>query len=847
MSKRSDPNSGGGERRLLIGLTVVTNVALFAVTGILIAALIPAPENGALDRDLHFLLIIIGVAALAAVLTAPALLNALVRIQQRFARQNARFRSLHGMDTSIMGEDDPDSVLQVAVRQATTALDSEYGAAWLFSREEAYTPIAQAFYGLPAGLHSLVREWLFESSREGGRRLNAPQRFHSLNRKWETDSAAAALRLENVLTAPIVNEGVMLGVIMVANRGELVGEGPAFTDEDEELLMSLASTVGVAVDKARGLEEARRQGEMLRTLIGRTGEAIAASSDSTRLMQLFADEAAGILGCTRVAIYEFDDGLDQFLPLAIHDSQTLTKPMRDSFYHQTLPMDSILPPSEDEEQPQRHYVADVRQALGLGDSPCEFLGLPGFLFVLRSRDRSPIGILCLLDSAPRPQSPEFHAFARALSSQAAVALENARLAKRTHALLAQAEALQESTQKIAAELDPNRVLDGVMDSARRVLNTDGYAFWVRDPSTGAWSARARFGLTFSDTLLGREPREADVFGSVMLEQSGQIIGNMTHAPLIRPVEGDQERGGPRALLALPLLYGGNTVGVLALYYRAPRTFLPAEVSLAQSFAHQAANAMENARLFTELQTLYTKEKRAAETMQMSLLPQTPQVMGLFEFASIYKAGLDESMIGGDFLDLVRLSPTRMGIVIADVSGKGLRAAVQTAMIKYTLRAFAQEDPKNPGAVLARVNDVFCADTSGLQGFVTLFYGVLDVTSGEFRYACGGHETPLFCSANGCVTPLDIGDGIALGCLSDEIFEERTLHFAPHDSLLLYTDGLTESRDLQNNFLGLDGLKKLVTPAPDARVSVHNTYDRVRRYAGDILRDDAALMVIRRSE
>ncbi|WP_165864106.1 SpoIIE family protein phosphatase [Capsulimonas corticalis] len=837
----------GGERRILIGLTIVTNVALFAVAGILMAAIIPPRAASTLRTDLHFMLIIDGIAALAAILIAPTLLNALERMQQRVGRQNAKFRALHGIDSAIMKEDAPDRVLQMAVRQATMAMDGEYGAAWLFSDDEACVPIAQAFYGLPAGLHSLVREWIFESSRDGANRLKTPQRFHSLNREWAVDSAAAALRLESILTAPIVNNGEVLGVVMIANRGELSGEGPGFTEEDEEILTALAATVGIAVTKSRMMEEARRRGEMLRTLIGRTGEAIAASSDSTRLMQLFADEAAGILGCVRVAIYEFDDGLDQFLPLAIHDSQSLTKAMRESFYHHTLQMDAILPPSEDEEQPHRHYVANVCDSLGLNDSLCDVLSLPGFLFVLRSRDRSPIGILCFLDAEPRPQSPESHAFARALSSQASVALENARLAKRTHALLAQAEALQEATHKIAAELDPNRVLDGVMASARRVLNTDGYAFWVRDPHTGAWSTRAQFGLTFPETLVGRNPREAEVLGMVMLEQAAQVIGNMAHAPLMRASESELDRGAPRALLALPLLYGGNTVGVLALYYRAARTFLPAEVSLAQSFAHQAANAMENARLFAELQTLYAKEKRAAETMQLSLLPQTPQVMGSFEFASIYKAGLDESVIGGDFLDLIRLNPTHMGIVIADVSGKGLRAAVQTAMIKYTLRAFAQEDPTNPAAVVSRVNDVFCADSSGLQGFITLFYGVLDVLTGEFRYAVGGHETPLLCRANGAVSPLEVGEGIALGCQSGMFFDERSVTIGPLDSLLLYTDGLTEARDIHNTFLGIEGLQKLLTPAPDARVAVHNIYDRVRRFAGDVLRDDAAMMVIRRSE
>ena len=373
MPDRSAPKPAGGVRRTLIWLGFVVNVALFAVAGIVMILLMPpATNNPRVSNGLHFLLLINGVAALAAFLIAPTLLGALDRIQQRAGRQNAKFRGLHGIDIAIMAEEDPDHVLQVAVRQATMAMDGEYGAAWLFRPDEAHVPIAQAFYGLPATLRSLIREWIMESIRDGGR-LDAPQRLHSLERGWEANSAAAALRLESVLTAPIVSEGVTLGVIMIANRGPLIGEGPGFTDEDEDILAALADTVGVAVRNARTIEEARRRGEMLRTLIGRTGEAIAASSDSTRLMQLFADEAAGILGCARVAIYEFDDGLDRFLPLAIHDSHTLSKATRETFYHQTLPMESILPPSEDDAQPHRHYVNNVRETLGITDSLCDFL------------------------------------------------------------------------------------------------------------------------------------------------------------------------------------------------------------------------------------------------------------------------------------------------------------------------------------------------------------------------------------------------------------------------------------------------------------------------------------------
>ena len=205
------------------------------------------------------------------------------------------------------------------------------------------------------------------------------------------------------------------------------------------------------------------------------------------------------------------------------------------------------------------------------------------------------------------------------------------------------------------------------------------------------------------------------------------------------------------------------------------------------------------------------------------------------------------MIGGDFYDLFSLGEHQIGIVMADVSGKGLKAAVQTAMLKYTLRGFALETPDSPGAVLARVNDVLCSPMSSHDGFVTLFYGVLNTQTAEIVYASAGHEPPLHHTARtGRVTPLPATDGLALGCVPNVPYEECRLLLAPGDLLLLYTDGLTEARAADGRFLGLDGLVALL-PAADvpADLAVQTLYDAVTDFAADVRRDDVAMLALRR--
>ncbi|MDQ2686534.1 MAG: serine/threonine-protein phosphatase, partial [Armatimonadota bacterium] len=289
------------------------------------------------------------------------------------------------------------------------------------------------------------------------------------------------------------------------------------------------------------------------------------------------------------------------------------------------------------------------------------------------------------------------------------------------------------------------------------------------------------------------------------------------------------------------------IGLLCLLDNVPRPPSADRDAFAQALAAQAAVALENARLGEELQRAYVREKHIATTFQLSMLPPIPERVGVFEFAKEYKAALEESMLGGDFYDLFSLGGDLWGIVMADVSGKGLKAAVQTAMVKYMLRGFANETPLSPGDVLARVNTILSREATQFEGFVTLFFGVLNTQTGDLVFANAGHEPPLWRDgATRAVSLLEIDSGLPLGCLPDMTYETESRQFAPGDLMLLYTDGLSEARGDDDQMLGGDGLRRaLPTHADSAQGEIEAFYAQVKQFAGNQLRDDAAMLLLRR--
>ncbi len=672
-------------------LSALSGILSFALFSLLLTLLLP----GRFAHSTQAALIVNSVAVVLSVVIAPFLLRTLDKMQDTLTRQNSELRSLHVIDRAIAGTMDLQTILQVAIKEVTLAVDGEFGALWLLSENDGVTePAAAAFYNLSPGVQGPLTETLGAGATDLARRTGVTQRRHGLEDSWKTDRVADRLKLRSLLVVPICQGEMVLGLVLVGNRGGALNPLSGFTEDDQTLLEAVSATVGVAVQNARLYRETLRRDEILRALVARTGEAVESSSDAPLLMQILADEAARILSCRRVAVYGYEEGTRQFMPLAAHDAEAVRdeteagSALRHSFYDHPLARAAedlarrVLPAAVSSTVTgsvvPAYYVQNAAAALGLNAKAAAFLNSPGYLFVLRSRDQRAIGLLCLLDTGPRLRQPDSAGFALALAAQAAVALENA-------------------------------------------------------------------------------------------------------------------------------------------------------------------------RLFAALQTAHDRQRDIAETLQQSLLPVVPDRAGVIEFAHKYQAALEESLIGGDFYDLFPLGGGRMGVVMADVSGKGLKAAVQTAMLKYTLRGFALETPDSPGATLARVNDVLCSPMSSHEGFVTLFYAVLDTATGALLYASAGHEPPLHReSATGFVLSLPLSEGLALGCLPGFVYGEARLQLAPGDLLLLYTDGLTEARAADGRFLELDGLAALLPPADaSANATVTTLYDAVTKFAANVRRDDVALLALRR--
>ena len=299
----------------------------------------------------------------------------------------------------------------------------------------------------------------------------------------------------------------------------------------------------------------------------------------------------------------------------------------------------------------------------------------------------------------------------------------------------------------------------------------------------------------------------------------------------------------QAFIACPVFLRGAWAGLFVVHQtNAPRVWTVDEVTLLRQVADMLAPTLENARLFA-------REHRVADMLQAAFLSNVPDSLSGLSLGTVYRTGLEEAQVGGDFYDVFTLPDGRIGLVMGDVSGKGLSAAVLTATVKFSLRAFAAEVAA-PSLVLTRLNHTLRTEAAGLgEHFVTLFYAVFDPISGRLAYASAGHETQIIKRAEGGTTLLE-ATGPILG-ITEHQFDQHHEHLAPGDSLILYTDGLTEARSPQTReLLDISRVVALIDALPaeaGAGVLAASVEQRALEWTSGRPQDDMALLVARRAE
>src|SRR5436190_10124346 len=296
----------------------------------------------------------------------------------------------------------------------------------------------------------------------------------------------------------------------------------------------------------------------------------------------------------------------------------------------------------------------------------------------------------------------------------------------------------------------------------------------------------------------------------------------------------------RSAICAPLLVGESVLGVLYLDYKATRgSVTENDVRLVAQIARFAAVTLERTRLREEAfaKAKIDEELRTAYTIQKRLLPSSLPVVDGFTFAG---ANRPAKSVSGDYYDMVVRPDGRIYFVIADVSGKGITAAIVMSSVATAFNIFTRTDP-TPADLVRELNATLAPKTAPTK-FVTLVAGVLDPTTGKIDFANAGHVPPLVVSAKG-VEMLNKTD-LVVGLFPTAKYENQTIQLEPGDGLVLFTDGVTEAENAREEQLGLATVAEMLKGLYRANASkiLAAVDEHVHAYIGDTPAGDDVTMI-----
>lgn len=395
------------------------------------------------------------------------------------------------------------------------------------------------------------------------------------------------------------------------------------------------------------------------------------------------------------------------------------------------------------------------------------------------------------------------------------------------------------------------LLDTLVLRITETLKVRSCSIWMLDEKMDEFVARAEQG---APGLVGsRVPTTKGVAGIVYKERRPVFTGDAEHDPFVLDqVIKDQ---GVKSLLSVPLITRDKVVGMTRIDEKQIREFTDEEVGVMEAMASRAAQAIDNIKLYdaltqskNELKEALERERQFSQLLQRALLPEKPSINHGYSVAVEYIPYYMGREIGGDFYDVFEISDNKAGIVIGDVSGKGLEAASLAAATRNTIHALVHETA-SAGKALARANSILCRRQATFETqFVTVFVVVIDLKTGEFNYASAGHPPAATYRTEGGVQFLKPDFQPPVCLISEVVYPESEDRLGPGDALILFTDGIAEARkgtnlfDLEGIAAGLqehghraaeDVAGELVTAASD--------------WAEGHLSDDAAVVVVKRQD
>jgi len=386
-------------------------------------------------------------------------------------------------------------------------------------------------------------------------------------------------------------------------------------------------------------------------------------------------------------------------------------------------------------------------------------------------------------------------------------------------------AIQSITDAALSRLDDRELLDELMDRTREALQADTAAVLLLDFASGQLIATAAAGLEEEVHQGVRIPVGRGFAGRIAAEHRPVILDHVDHTTVLNPILWAK---GIQSMMGVPMVAGGQVIGVLHVGSLTPRQFTSHEVELLQLAGDRAAAAVQSVAA--------QADRLAATALQRSLVPTALPVVAGAEMAARYIPG--SGGVGGDWYDVFTLPTGELCVVMGDVAGSGLPAAVIMGRMRSALRAYALET-KDPAEVLSRLDrkiQHFEADA-----MATVLYAVIDPGLERMDICLAGHFPPVIAYPGQPAQLASVPVGLLIGIADPAPRPVTTLPIPPGALLCFYTDGLIERRgELIDD--GLARLCRAVTAQPAEEACAMVMLELV---GSGTARDDIALLMVRR--
>ncbi|MGQ0601191.1 MAG: GAF domain-containing protein [Anaerolineales bacterium] len=623
------------------------------------------------------------------------------------------------------------------------------------------------------------------------------------------------------LAALLTLQGQHLGYLVVDRVGV-----DNFAPEEVELITAFAAQASVAMENAR-LYTAQREQAWVSTALLQVAESIAGTPELQDALATVARITPMLVGVEWSAVFLAEGDVfhlhgfhrlnDNTLPESIDGIHLAEWPKLAEMAAMEEPV--VLEPDEEAPQAVRAWLNGV-----------------SILLPLRVKGRVQGAMWVGQAAGEAPFTPHRIRLLGGIANQASLALESALLddAQREEAWVN--AALLQVAEALAAQPTLEESLETVTRLTPMLVGVERVAVyrWQRD--TQRFVPGRCIGFTCEEGVLVATALELEI------DTSAASVG----AVLCRPPERLARAFGSELVRVWPLWARGELFGALVVEHGGE---LGRRLSILNGIAQQLAVAMENAALVHELaaQQRLERELELGRDIQASFLPEsTPQAPG-WEVAAFWQSA---RQVGGDFYDFIPLRSqdgvTRWGIAIADVSDKGVPAALFMALSRTLLRSSAIHRT-SPGATLTRLNEMILSDVRTSQ-FVTVFYAIWEPGTGRFAFANGGHNPPLLVRADGTVETLKI-KGAALAVFEAYYYHQAEIMLAPEEVVLLYTDGLPDAIDASRREFGMERMTETLRAAQAASASeiIAALEAAVRAHTGEVEPfDDLTMVVLKRT-